>query len=334
MGDLTMAGALACLAHEGKISAKDVLTMRTAIFADGAISRDEAEQLVALNAENPDQCPEWQAFFCEAIIGHIVHQQKPAGYVSDDVAAWLIGAVSRDGVVGSALEMELVVSVLEEAKSSPAALSAFALEQVALAVVNGEGPLVAVNGNAPGLIGRPAVELLRRILYAFSGDGNIAVTRPEAEVLFHINDGVSEELSDPSWSELFVKAVANFVLASSGYEVPSRAEVLRHDTFFERADANIGGFFARMAAGGVAGILEAYAAPDDTLEAAFGQRNRADEAKARQAVAVNGEEARWLTERMTRERLLRENERALLRFIRQAASAIHPDLKPLLDKAG
>lgn len=334
MGDLMLAGPLACLAEEGRISAEDVLTMRTAIFADGVISRDEAEQLVALNAENPDQCPEWRAFFAEAIVGHVVHQQKPAGYVSEEGAAWLIRAVSRDGVVGSALELELVVSVLEQAKSSPAALSAFALEQVALAVVNGEGPLVAANENAPGLIGRRAVELLRRILYAFGGDGNIAVTRPEAEALFRINDGVSEDLSDPSWSELFVKAIANFVLASSGYEVPSRAEALRHDAFFERADADIGGFFARMAAGGVAGILEAYSAPDDMLEAGFGALNRANEAKARQAVAVGGEEARWLTDRMTQDRLLRENERALLRFIRQAASAIHPDLKPLLDKAG
>jgi hypothetical protein len=42
---------------------------------------------------------------------------------------------------------------------------------------------------------------------------------------------------------------------------------------------------------------------------------------------------RTTIERMTHERLLRENERALLRFIRQAANAIHPDLKPLLDKA-
>src|SRR4029079_15080599 len=122
-------------------------------------------------------------------------------------ATWLVRAVSRDGVVGSVLGFELLVSVLEQAKSSPAMLSAFALEQVALAVVNGEGPLVAANGNAPGLIGKRSVELLRSILYAFGGDGNIAVTRAEAETLFRINDGVSEELSDPSWSELFVKAI-------------------------------------------------------------------------------------------------------------------------------
>jgi len=34
------------------------------------------------------------------------------------------------------------------------------------------------------------------------------------------------------------------------------------------------------------------------------------------------------------DRLIRDNERALLQFIRQAASAIHPDLQPLLRKAG
>ena len=34
---------------------------------------------------------------------------------------------------------------------------------------------------------------MRRMLYAFGGDGNIAITRQEAEVLFDINDATDAD---------------------------------------------------------------------------------------------------------------------------------------------
>src|SRR5262249_6725702 len=128
MSELELAGPLACLAKQGCISADDVRRLRMHIFKDGLVSRDEAEQLFALHAENPEQCQEWEAFFIEAIVGHVVHQERPAGYISEDAASWLIRAVSRGAVVGSAIEMELVVAGLEQAKASPVKLSAFALD--------------------------------------------------------------------------------------------------------------------------------------------------------------------------------------------------------------
>ena len=97
----------------------------------------------------PDQCAEWPGFFVEAVTDYIVHQEKPQGYVSEDNAEWLIRAISRDGVVDTAVEMELLVTVLEKAKSSPERLSAYALEQVALAVIDGNGPLAGSRTAAP-----------------------------------------------------------------------------------------------------------------------------------------------------------------------------------------
>jgi hypothetical protein len=320
------------LVERGRIAAADVRFLRTELFRDGAVSRAEAEQLFRLHTENPEQCAEWHAFFVEAVADHVVHQERPTGYVSDEGAAWLIRMLSRGALVGSVIEMELIVRVLEEAKSSPVALSAFALEQVAFAAIDGEGPLAAKRGTVPGIVEKQEVDLLRRILHAFGGDGNIAVTRAEADTLFRINDGTCEEMNHPSWNELFVKAIANFVLASSGYEVPNRAEALRHDAFFDNADVDIGGFFARMVSGGVAGMLAAYEAPGDVLEADFAKLNRDKAVEARRASAVRGEEARWLADRIMNDRLIHENERALLGFIRQAATAIHPELRSLLEK--
>jgi hypothetical protein len=320
------------LVKHGFISADDVRFLRAELFRDGVVSRAEAEQLFRLHAENADQCEEWHAFFVEAIVDHAVCQEKPSGYISEESAAWLIRMLSRGAVVGSAVEMELLVCALEQAKSSPAGLSAFALGQVALSAIDGKGPVAAARSTACGAIEKHEVDLLRRTLYAFGGDGNIAITRAEAEILFRINDGTCEEMNHPAWNELFVKAIANFVLASSGYEVPSRAEALRHDAFFDDADVDLGGFFARMVSGGVAGMLNAYEAPNDVLEADFAELNRDKAVKAQRASAVRGDEARWLADRIMNDRLIHDNERALLGFIRQAATAIHPDLKPLLEK--
>ena len=331
MGELTLTAPVAGLTGKGRITADDVQLLRAEVFRDGIVTRAEAESLFALHASCRDQSAAWPGFFVEAVTDYIVHQEKPRGYISEDNADWLIRAISRDGMVDTAAEMELLVSVLEKARSSPERLSAYALEQVALAVIDGKGPLAGSRPGAVGVVDKSEVDLLRRVLYAFGGDGNIAITRAEAEILFRINDSTREELNHPSWNELFVKAVANFVLTSSGYEPPSRTEALRRDAFFDHADANIGGFFSRMVSGGVAGILEAYAAPD-ALEAEFEDSNRANETRMRRAGAVDGEEARWIADRIGRDRLIRENERALLSFIRQAASSLHPELQPLLDK--
>ena len=68
--------------------------------------------------------------------------------------------------------------------------------------------------------------------------------------------------------------------------------------------------------------------------AEFEERNRANEIRRAAPRRCRGEEARWIADRIGRDHVIRDNERALLSFIRQAAASIHPDLKPLLDKVG
>ena len=332
MGELMLAAPVAGLAEKGRITADDVRLLRGEVFRDGVVTRAEAESLIALHSSCADRCADWRDFFVEAVTDYLVHQEKPQGYISEDNAAWLVRAISRDGMVDTPAEMELLITVLEKAKSSPPSLAAYALEQVAHRRRRRQGiarPGRAAPQRASSIDAE--VDLLRRILHACGGDGNIAITRAEAEALFRINDATCEEMNDPAWNELFVKAIANFVLSASGYEPPSRAEALRREAFFDNADADIGGFFARMVSGGVAGILDAYDEPDG-LEQEFADRNRASAARIGSAAAVHAEEARWIADRIGRDRLIRDNERALLRFIRDTASSIHPELQPLLDK--
>lgn len=332
MGELIMSAPVAGLTSKNRITAEDVTMLRREVFADGVVTRGEAEALFALDQTARDKCPEWSPFFIEAVTDYIVRQEKPEGYISQENADWLVRAISRDGTVDSRTELELLVHVLEEAKSSPGRLSAYALEQVANAVIDGKGPLMLGGDLVPGLIARAEVDLLRRILYAYGGDGNIAITKAEAEILFRINDRTAAASNDPSWNDLFVKAIANYVMCSAGYEPPTREAALRHETFLEHADPEIGGFFSRMVSGGLAGILGAYHSPAD-IEADWEARNRAAEALARRAQTIDACEAEWLAERIGGgQRPLRDNERALLTLIKHASPEIHPALKPLLDK--
>lgn len=332
MGELIMSAPVAGLTSKNKITAEDVTMLRREVFADGVVTRGEAEALFALDQTARDKCGEWAPFFVEAVTDYIVHQEKPEGYISEQNADWLVRTVSRDGMVDSRTELELLVHVLEEAKSSPDQLSAYALEQVAHAVIDGKGPMMHGGSLVPGHIAKAEVDLLRRILYAYGGDGNIAISKAEAEVLFRINDWTAAADNDPSWNDLFVKAIANHVMCATGYEPPTREVALRHETFLDESSPALGGFFSRMVSGGFAAILEAYHSPGD-IEAEWEARNRAAEALARRAETIDASEAEWLAERVGGgQRPLRDNERALLTLIRHASPQIHTALKPLLDK--
>jgi hypothetical protein len=202
----------------GKITADDVLELRHRVFWKGVVTSLDAEMVFVLNdrlGENSDAA--WQLFFVEALVDYIVMQAQPAGYVSQENADWLIARISRSGHVDTACELELLVKALERAKLSPVKLVKFALEQVKVGVLEGDGFIGHNRKLEPGVMGDAEVEFVRRILYAFGGDGNIAVTQQEAEILFDINDATSEVDNHPAWSDLFVKALANFLMAASGY---------------------------------------------------------------------------------------------------------------------
>ena len=62
---------------------------------------------------------------------------------------------------------------------------------------------------------KEAVDILRRIVYAFGGNGAVAMAKSEAEVLFDLNDATAGADNDPSWNDLFVKAIASYVMAAS-----------------------------------------------------------------------------------------------------------------------
>lgn len=326
---------LASVSATGKVTAANALAARRTIYGnDDTIDPYEIEGLFAIDeaAKAADAAdPEWSALLVEAGTDFVVHQQDPTGYIDDDNAEWLIARIGKDGLVKTTSELELLVKVLEAAKSSPEKLVKYALQQVERAVLDGSGPIAGGGMLEPGRIGRSEVDLIRRILYAFGGDGGIAITRSEAEILFNINDRTVEANNDPAWTDLFAKALANCIMAASGYVVPSRAEALRRERWLDSPSGGVGDFLTRMVSGGFSGILEAYRLP--TGKRATAIRNREKDQAIAAAEIVNQEEAEWLARNIGRDGHLHENEKALFRFLKAESPSIHPALHELIDKA-
>lgn len=108
--------AVVALRQSGSVDAEDVRRLRRDIFADGAVSRDEADALFALDMSKCQRCPEWTAFFVESILDHVVWQARPTGVVNEAKAEWLLDRADRAKTISA---FSVLVSVLAEAHRTP-----------------------------------------------------------------------------------------------------------------------------------------------------------------------------------------------------------------------
>ncbi|MDC7787541.1 hypothetical protein PQJ75_14615 [Rhodoplanes sp. TEM] len=322
--------AVRAILERGAITAADVLALRQRVFWKGVVTAADAEMVFRLNDRlGPTADPGFAPFFVEALVDYLVNQAEPHGYVSEANADWLIARIAHSGRVDTASELELLVRVLEKAQSSPVRLVAFAIEQVERGVLTGEGPVGRGHRLRPGVIDAAEVELLRRILYAFGGDGNIAITRREAELLFDINDATAEAENHPAWSDLFAKAITSFLMAGAGYTVPTRQEALRRAAWLDAPTPGVGAFMGRMLTGGLEAVWDAI--EHGTLD---GAPRRGGESFALDdpPPAASDDDVRWAAARIGRRGSLHENEVALINFLKSRGAHLHRRLLPILDR--
>jgi hypothetical protein len=324
---MTLTEALAALDGKTLLGAEDALALRQIIFADGAlVSEADADALFKLNADAGALSPEWRMLFCEALADYVVHQSTPPGYVEPARAEWLIAAVSRNRRLRED-EVEMLIHVLEEADQTPQRLSTFILGVVKAVVL--------WRLDRHGSLLRADVERLRRVVFAEGGDGAIAVTRAEAEVLFDINDELKSATVDPAWRDLFVKAVANTVLFKTAW-TPDAAEEIHREAWLEDTTVNP---LARLEAlsdvkSTKAAIAEGFRELFhwDFNDHALDKAEASDEALEADAEAVTADEARWLAARIGRNGTLDANERALIAFIDANARTVDPTLQALVTR--
>lgn len=309
--------------QRGIIGEGDVLRLRSACYGNGGIDAAEADELLRLDASCRNDTRTWSDFLVEAVTDYIVDRAEPEGYITAANADWLLARGSDNGRVKSRVALELVVNVIDRARWSPESLVRFALAEVRDCVLTGRGVLRTGRDMAPAAITEADVELLRRILYAFGGDGNIAVTRAEAEVLFDIDAGLFGGPASPAFTDLFVKAIANVVMATSQYKVPSREEALRREAWLSESTA-ISPLDLLASVVALPGLLSGYTR-QSAEEAALERLER-----QRIELVVNERitegEAQWLADRIGRDGVLSANEAALVSYLERES----PEIDPLL----
>lgn len=319
MSDTSLQTRLAAVGANGHVTANEVLFLRRTVFEDGVVSPEELDALFDLGARAPKGDPEWPQFFAEAAADFYLREEEPQGYLTPEEFASLQVRVTRNGGDANALERCLLVKLMETATRTPPEMARFTGDQIKKAILNkSNGPVVDKND----------AMLLRRYLFAAGGDGAVAVTRAEAELLFDINDAVQTANNNPAWTELFVQGVINHLMAHLGYTAPSREEAFRRNAWARDHSTNVGGFFKRMLSGGAGAVKDAYA--QGSLHEEHNARRDLDAAIA---AKVTNREADWLADRIGRDGAFDENERQLIGRMRDLEEELPENLKALLDRA-
>ena len=325
------------LQDQGRITDEDVLNFRREVFQDMLVSRVEAEGVFALNNAVENTSKAWNDFFVEVMVDYCVNQAKPHGYMSENNADWLVAQITKDGRLDNNSELELIVKVIERANEVPTLFAAFALEQVAVAVLEGNGALLNNAELKAGVIGAPEANLLRRVMYGVGAEGRLAVSKEEVEVLFELNDMTIEAENHPEWSDVFIKAVSCHLMSAGGYQAIDRKEVLRREEWLDDTSVDVAGMISKtlssvgkIMSGGLFG--GAMRSGSNMMDDAWAKRNDALEAEEQTVNAIDSNESHWLVDRIGRDGVLHENEKALISYLKKESPSLHSSLQPLLDK--
>ena len=315
----------AAVGADGYVTADEVIFLRRSVFADGIVSPEELDALFDLGDRAPDGDPEWRQFFAEAAADFYLREEEPQGYLTTEEFDSLKARVTRDGHA-STLEIGVMVKLMETAIKTPPQMSGFVGEQIKASVLGKPG------GAA---VDKPDVALIRRFLFAAGGDGNVAVTRAEAELLLDINDAVHDAGSCPAWTELFVQGIVNHLMAHLGYDAPSREEAFRRDAWVRDHSVNVGGMFKRMASASAGAYRDAFKSVFKNARAneTYKAYNEHRDAEIVAAGKVTPQEAGWLADRIGRDGAFDENERRLIERMRELENDLPDGLKALLTRA-
>src|SRR4051812_38629438 len=100
--------SLARAGASGAITAEDTLAVRRSVYGgDVAITPDEMDKILQVDAGVRIADPSWTELLTEAGADFLVNQQPPSGYVGEDNAAWLTERICRDGVVNTERQFQL-----------------------------------------------------------------------------------------------------------------------------------------------------------------------------------------------------------------------------------
>ena len=303
------------LKSAGRLGPEDVRALRAEVYGAPRVTADDVEALAGLDATLTERPPaDWGEFLAEACVDYVVRQSEPEDYVDDAKARWLTTVFAA---AESAAAIEALTRVLETAAGAPESLERFVLAKAKdRAIANGR-----VSADDAGV--------LRRLVFASGGEGDLGVTREEADLLFDINEACRTGANDPAWDQLFAQAIADHLTAVSPFKLPSRERAASDEARLAGREP-VGGFMAGMlktpdVAGALREALHPLADEADEWRESEAQIETAEAA----AAVITDDEARWLVGRLG-SGALGAAERRLIETLRAQAPQASGLLQPLL----
>ena len=152
-----------------------------------------------------------------------------------------------------------------------------------------------------------------------------------------LNDKTDGAANHPSWQNLFVRATANYLMAACGTSAPSRQEALAREEWLEDTKIDTAGLLGEVASGFTAMFSadffdDIFTSSHVQMERAWKKRNDELAVANRQAEAIDAVEAQWLVDRINRDGVINDNEKALLAFIGKESPSIDPAVKAMIEK--
>jgi len=315
--------------ENGFVTAGDVQFLRNDVYKDNVIKQTELNSLLSLAERAPEGAPEWYDFFGEVSADYYMREEISHDYITQRTFEDLQIQVTRYSKTVTPVVLSMLIKIMDRATATPPTMSTFVQDQIKNIIQERPGEPVINEGD---------VTNVRNLLFAIGGDGNVAVTKQEASLLFDLNDITLCSKNHASWSELFIKGITNHLMAHIGYVAPSREAALAQWNWVKDQDINVAGFFKKMISGGLSSLGKVYtAAPQDktktTNQSTFDQILAERQARAQVAEKITDDEAAWLTERLGRDGIYDDNERALISFMRELEAELPPVLQEFLTKA-
>lgn len=326
------------IAVTGIVTADDILAVRRAVFADGIVSRAEAEAIFAIERARTVHSDAWSELFVEALSDYALNQEMPVGYLANETAAWIVAQIGKRKTPSTDADLEFVTNVIEKAREVPPSFSAFALRMAKTEVIYGDGPDARGRMHAHGRVTDADVITLKRILWGAGCEGHLAISREEAEALVAIADATTGADNVPEFEDLFARAIGNYLIGATGRSVPTRADALHAQTRGEyqaSLQGALGAFHKMLRPTGtdLREGLHMRSLTEETLRASEAEHSSRNEARATaMAVAevMTPDKAGWLLDHVGRNGVMNGPEKALVRFIAREASALDGSLRDVI----
>lgn len=204
------------IAGKARIDAEDVCLLRRC-KPYGVTDMTDARTLVLLHWQCPMRCVEWDDYLADQISGFVVEICHPHGRIDDDNARSLIMLIAPHGRIGSRAELDILMRALERAKAAPEALTMLALDQLALDLLEGCGPLRGTDTPNGRAIGIDDLAFLHRVLSTNLAHGETRLPEAQRQWLLRLDGENAHTRHHPGWYGL----IAALRRSGDGADMPA-----------------------------------------------------------------------------------------------------------------